>query len=825
MGEESMGPFLTNNHLSHLTGSAISIEVINERGYKSILGKKELSDIGFSKNQQRPPGLLIPLHGPDGSAAGYQYRPDNPRSNKKGKPIKYETPPNSTLCLDMPIRCKEDIKNPGAPLWITEGAKKIDALASVGACAVSLNGVWGFKGRNEWGSSTVLVDFDYVALADRLVYLAFDADIKTNKKVRQALDRLTNHLKRKKAIVKIINLPAGPDDQKAGVDDYLAEGHTLTDLQNLAIDELEEFEEEAIALHNPVYCVHEGQYCLIKNIEGMKVKSPLCNFTAQVKEEVIHDDGISETRHFIIGGQLSNGNYLPDIEVPVSSYTNLDWVLKQWGGKALVCPGSSTKDHLRYMIQRSMNGAAPRWEYEHTGWRDIDGSRVFLSATGGLGHDGINVSLPRPLAGYALPVDPEAVGPDESMGKSLQFMEIGNPRVMVPLWAEMYLAPLAEVIQPAFTMWLQGGSGSFKSTLSALALCHFGEFTYLSLPASWRDTDNFLLSLLSRLKDLPLVIDDWHPASTVAEQRALEKKVGVVIRGQGNRAGRGRLKADATFQDAPPPRALAISSGEQAPDGESNAARLFVLEVARSDIEPGALTMAQDNSYHYRYAMAHYIQWLANDWKETAAWLAGSWAHYRALAVDEGIHLRLPMAVASLYSALDLAMEYAVDVKAISKDAADERRDQAWEILCLLAKRQGITVDRERAGARFLSAFKVLLEQKRIWIIQKDQYEVESRRQGQEFVGWEDEEFWYLIPGAIYREVYEVCNRGGQTFTFKEEAVWRDLKIAGVTESQEGRNQSVVRVGMGTASCVRRVIQLRKSAVTINSEKERVCNV
>jgi hypothetical protein len=41
-------------------GSSISVDVINERGYKSVLGKKELVELGFSARQARIPGFLIP---------------------------------------------------------------------------------------------------------------------------------------------------------------------------------------------------------------------------------------------------------------------------------------------------------------------------------------------------------------------------------------------------------------------------------------------------------------------------------------------------------------------------------------------------------------------------------------------------------------------------------------------------------------------------------------------------------------------------------------------------------------------------------------------
>jgi hypothetical protein len=49
-------PELLVAHLDHLKASAISLEVIRERGYRSVLGKKDLKDHGFTTSQQRTPG-------------------------------------------------------------------------------------------------------------------------------------------------------------------------------------------------------------------------------------------------------------------------------------------------------------------------------------------------------------------------------------------------------------------------------------------------------------------------------------------------------------------------------------------------------------------------------------------------------------------------------------------------------------------------------------------------------------------------------------------------------------------------------------------------
>lgn len=132
------------NHLAALRQSAIVDDVIGGRGYRSVSDPDELRQIGFAASQCRVPGLLLPLWTTDGKNGVYVYRPDNPRvieerrkrKNPDGtypnKVIKYKFPKGEPMRLDCPPSCQPMLGNPEAPLWITEGQKKGDALASNG---------------------------------------------------------------------------------------------------------------------------------------------------------------------------------------------------------------------------------------------------------------------------------------------------------------------------------------------------------------------------------------------------------------------------------------------------------------------------------------------------------------------------------------------------------------------------------------------------------------------------------------------------------------------------------------------------------------------
>ena len=220
-GATGYGAAIFPQHAALLEASAISPEVARERGYVSVDTKKRLEDLGFERYQRSVPGLLIPARRADGSVWGYQYRPDSPRVTKAGTAIKYETPKGQRNGIDVPPGARDATADPSVLLLVTEGARKADAAVSASLACVSLNGVWGWRGRNSRGGLLAVADWHDVALNGRRVVMAFDSDSCRKPKVQQALGELGGYLESKGAKVEYLHLP-DPDGGKCGLDDHLA---------------------------------------------------------------------------------------------------------------------------------------------------------------------------------------------------------------------------------------------------------------------------------------------------------------------------------------------------------------------------------------------------------------------------------------------------------------------------------------------------------------------------------------------------------------------------------------------------------------------------
>jgi hypothetical protein len=309
---------LTPQHYHMLAGeSGIASAVITERGYQSIpddgTGYTLLLQSGFSKTQAKNrPGLLLPLWTTDGAKGLMVYRPDRPRLRKDGHAIKYELPQGTRVRLDCPPRCQARLADPGIPIWITEGQKKADCLASYDTVALALLGVYGYNGKNAFGGITFLVDWDYVALKGREARIVYDSDVMVKPTIRPALEHLTEHLRRKGAAVHAVYLPT-EQGHKVGVDDYLVAGHTLQDLEGLieaprpqpqpAPSQIELLEAAPAMIRRPLALIHGHMYAAIwpyvkvtrteaLDKQGNVIRLAVPAVTTEQRLSLVRDDGV-----------------------------------------------------------------------------------------------------------------------------------------------------------------------------------------------------------------------------------------------------------------------------------------------------------------------------------------------------------------------------------------------------------------------------------------------------------------------------------------------------------------------------------------------------
>ncbi len=379
------------------------------------------------------------------------------------------------------------------------------------------------------------------------------------------------------------------------------------------------------------YSVTDGVICRQKVTGDCLVSVPLCNFNAQIVAEEMRDDGAEQMTILVLEGRLRDGTVFPNARVRSDNFQAMNWVMANWGTRAIVNAGQGNKDHLRAAIQVRSKSVSRRTVFAHIGWRKIGGEWLYLHAGGALGvlpDVSVDAGEGR-LRDFILPAPPTGADLRAAVLASLSILDVAPQRITVPLFSAVYRAPLSEAAGVDYSVYFAGPTGAMKSELTALGQQHFGSgLERLNLPANWSATDNALEKLCFLAKDAVLVIDDFAPTGTLSDVMRLHLKADRVLRGQGNHAARGRMRPDGSLRPEYFPRGLVVSSGEDIPNGQSLGARMFVAEVAPGDVNVVRLTEAQRLAADGQFAraIAAYVSWrmccnfqgcLAGDVKES----------------------------------------------------------------------------------------------------------------------------------------------------------------------------------------------------------------
>ena len=296
-----------------------------------------------------------------------------------------------------------------------------------------------------------------------------------------------------------------------------------------------------------------------------------------------------------------------------------------------------------------------------------------------------------------------------------------------------------------------------KSTVAALFLSFFGNFSNTDLPMSFRDTANSIIHSSFALKDVLTCIDDYHPTGR-KESEAMKATMQALARGYGDKAARNRLTADIQLRETRPPQGNAIVTAEFAPDiGESGTARLFCVEMKPGELDLPSLTMIQEQAHGgmLMRCMFAYTEWLRKvylcDREREQKFLDAlkgkyerSRSEWRAKLRKKEIkfHDRLPDTLACLEVGFDFLLTFLRQHGMLKADASEDIENKLADILLDLADKQSEAVEQDKPTHIFIRKFLAMVECGQGSLIPSDDSNIVLPSS---CFGYEDEQYYYLF--------------------------------------------------------------------------------
>ncbi|MGZ0051475.1 hypothetical protein [Brevibacillus gelatini] len=536
------------------------------------------------------------------------------------------------------------------------------------------------------------------------------------------------------------------------------------------------------------YVLENGNLSLFHvDKEGKRDDRPLSNFFAWINKNTLKDDGAERQRFYEIEGIiLSSGKGLAPIRVPASEFESMKW-LALWGPEPNIMPGQNVRDTVRHAIQSTAEGATEERIFAHLGWVKLDGDWIYLHAGGAVGASNVKVELDPRLRNYALPAS--SGDATVAMRASLKLLDIAPKRVTLVLWALVFLSPLCEwlrqvYLEPKFLVWLHGITGSRKTSITKVYLSHFGD-NLEHPPANFKDTANSVERRTFEAKDSLLLIDDYHPAASPKEAKAMEHLAQQVIRAYGDRVARGRMRQDTTLRPDFLPRGMAIVTAEDVLDGSSSIARLFPVQLGPGEVDLDKLTEAQQQAPKLSEAMVGYLEWLGQAMAGgDDRLLTEIFREKRNEASRLEVHGRLAEAAAWMYLGLFFGLEYAVSVGAIESEGKEKLLNEAWEAFLGTASEQGQQVAEIKATTRFINIVAELLANGSIYTVGlKPSIHGDVPKNGTH-VGWHDSNYFYFLPDVLYNAVSRFLTQQGAHFPITSHTLWKQLAEEGISVTE-----------------------------------------
>ncbi|MDP7979913.1 hypothetical protein [Bacillus multifaciens] len=540
----------------------------------------------------------------------------------------------------------------------------------------------------------------------------------------------------------------------------------------------------------------EGELCYKKDKKIIK----LCNMVIIPVTQVIITDGIHEEKYLELTGILNGDRKLPNIRVKLYDLRNSNWIENRWGIQCILYPTSKCYEKILCAIKLACKDIETKSIYKTIGWSKIGKNYVYLHGNGAIGKES-SMLVHDSLNKFTLVVDGE-VSKSKVYKKSLQLLEIASMDVTLPLFCFTILSTVNTLLklnnlEPKFTLWLYGETGSRKTTLASLFFNIFNQQLASEIPANFKDTKTALEIKMFEYKDCVLLVDDYHPTDKLSEKKDMEDKAEFILRMYGDRIKKSRSNINLTKQREFMTRGLCAITAEDAISIQSNMARCISVPIEKDCVDLDKLTKFQKMPLMFPTAIYNFINWLTDYINKEKCLPNLDLDEFREKYRNADIHFRLIDSVWSLKYAYRLYLKYGVTIGKIEIEEAEERLEIAENIFIKLIKNQHTEMKTENPLNMYLNTIEELI------ISNKMPLKKLGKESGSQQYGWYDDEYYYLIPGMTYNTVLAFWEKRNKVFPLTIKKLHDRLYQIGIIEIDESSNRKCPKVTVAKGERIR----------------------
>ena len=296
-----------------------------------------------------------------------------------------------------------------------------------------------------------------------------------------------------------------------------------------------------------------------------------------------------------------------------------------------------------------------------------------------------------------------------------------------------------------------------------------------------------IVRAIGNFPDTTIILDDFKPGATKAENNDLVQKLSTVARMCSDDSG-GIQRAgtkNATVSNVA--HSLVVVTAEHIQlQVQSTLARLLILEMNRKDVDVNKLTDFQDHHQLYRAFIQNFVRYIAkqgaNEFCEDLArhFLQERNTLRKALAEDVPVDNRTSDMCTWLWVAFREFLIYAQCAGAITPEQFEDYTEESRNVFLSVMEQQAERVSDLAPVKQFFKGLQMLLDTKEAKI-----GELEARNtdyvaaDSQDTIGFSKGDYVYLKNGVALQTVVSYYRRFGREFTISESALRKALADSG----------------------------------------------
>ncbi len=512
---------------------------------------------------------------------------------------------------------------------------------------------------------------------------------------------------------------------------------------------------------------NSNKYLLYELSASRKSRLKLTNALPVITKRITYTNGLDEENRYELIVYLldDNDKKLDPVVITEKELQQLSKTLtNRFIGQVVNYSNNSDKKMREVVEIIGKKSVIAETVYNNTGFiRNDKGQLIYLYHGGYIGTNDTETEIKTDLRPYNLEqycfTDKE-FDKTESLNTVYSLLELADLKIMAPLIAITYLSPMFSLLREEgifidFVLLLVGKTGTYKSSLSALLLSHFGNFELDTLPLSFRATFAGIEKVAFAAKDQLLVIDDYKPEKMETDQ---EKIMEGILGLWGDRNKRIKMNSHGGLHKQYTPRGLAIVTGERAPKfSQGRLARALTVYTEEGSINSKKLREIQSKKEQLAFVMKEYIKWIiANEdtIKNNAKYLQEVYSK----KIIDFQHPRIKQNLIVILIGFTMWLDFMLDNSIIDSTKKDELIERASKVVEEIGKNQEDDVDDENPVKIFFKTIGQLQIADKVYMSDYKTGTALETATGTH-IGYLDNENnqIYLIADIVYKEVEKAC--------------------------------------------------------------------